>query len=90
VLGNTIAGVLVATFAGIRTLNPGERSVLSWINVSLGGLIGLSAWMFGYASNDLRMWSSVVTGALIALLASWSASTTTVYRRPGQASEGWR
>jgi hypothetical protein len=79
VWSNTATGVLVAIFAGIRAMRPAQRVALSWINVSLGGVIGLSAWMFDYASNDLRMWSSVVTGVLIAVLASWSASTTAVY-----------
>jgi hypothetical protein len=80
VWSNAIAGSLAALFAGIRIRSPGRRSGLSWINVCLGGLIGLSPWIFDYAADDLRMWNSVVAGALMAMLASWSASTTAVYR----------
>jgi len=48
---------------------------MRWVNYGqliLGFWILLAPWILGYASLSPALWSSVVSGVLISLLAFWS------------------
>lgn len=69
-----IAGFLIALFAAIRLAKPIHTAGLSWMNALLGIYVFISPWLFGYFGA--RFMNSLVVGAVVFLLAIWSATST--------------
>jgi len=54
-----------------------------WISAVLGIWLAASPWILGFETVQWAMWSHVVLGALITLLAAWRSWDT----RPGQTQK---
>jgi hypothetical protein len=46
-----------------------------WTNVVLGAWLVVSPWLLGFAALQAAMWTAVVLGLAIALLALWALGT---------------
>ncbi|MDZ4225747.1 MAG: SPW repeat protein [Candidatus Andersenbacteria bacterium] len=72
-----IVGVLVILLAGMRALGEGYRSAWpSWVNLVLGLWMIVAPFIIGYAGVMAVLWNSIIVGALIVILAAWSALST--------------
>jgi hypothetical protein len=74
-------GATIMTLGMARLVSPGELPFLSWTNFILGACILLSPWMFRFDSNRARMWTNVVAGGIVMLLAAVSARITLLMRQ---------
>lgn len=81
VLVSLTVGAAIMTLGMARFVAPGELPFLSWTNSVLGACILLSPWMFFFDSNQARMWTDVVAGGGVMLLAAVSATMTLVMRQ---------
>jgi len=76
---NVISGVIVTVFAAIHAWRSPSKSWLAWVS----GLIGLwalaSPWLLGFAHSGAFMWSNVIAGLVIVVLAVWSAIASESY-----------
>ena len=45
-----------------------------WLTAAIGVWVFISPWVLGAASNARILWSSLVVGALLVILALWSSS----------------
>ena len=52
-----------------------------WISGLLGLLLGLSPFVFGYAGHAIALWTSIVLGALVILIAIIGQSSTAMDKR---------
>lgn len=57
--------VLLTSQLGIARQQPWEE----WVNLSLGVLLMASPWLFGYYAVTVALFSAVVAGAVLALMA---------------------
>ncbi len=64
VIGGTVI-TLVAVAAFLRVLEWEE-----WTNVVAGGCVAIAPWVFGFAPVGAAMWTHLILGALVALLAA--------------------
>jgi cyanate permease len=78
---SVIVGAVVVLFAALRSSKPARRPGLSGMNLVLGGWIAISPWVHGYATDETRLWNSLVVGVAIAVLALWSTTATASARR---------
>ena len=77
IAGLLIAGVALTTFFAFDLWE-------EWLNVAIGAWAAISPWVLGFAGSAYAMWSHVVIGVLVALLAGielWRQ-----YDRPQTAS----
>jgi formate hydrogenlyase subunit 3/multisubunit Na+/H+ antiporter MnhD subunit len=42
---------------------------MSWLTLILGLFLGVAPWLLGYSDNSTALWTSVVLGTIIALVA---------------------
>ena len=74
-------GATIMMLGMARLVSPEELPLLSWTNFVLGACMLLSPWMFRFESNGPRMWTDVVAGGVIMLLAAVSARMTLLMRQ---------
>ena len=74
-------GATIMMLGMARLVSPDELPLLSWTNFVLGACMLLSPWMFCFESNGPRMWTDVVAGGVIMLLAAVSARMTLLMRQ---------
>jgi len=80
VWNNAIAGLLIAVFAEIRFFRPHRAAGLSWANLLLGAWTAISPWLYAFSAEPTRLWSNLIVGIAVAVLAAWSARATAVER----------
>lgn len=76
-----VVGGTLMTFGMMRLLSPDELPVLSWLNFALGTFVLISPWLFRFSSDEARMWSDVALGAVVIMLAAFSARATLLMRK---------
>lgn len=76
-----VVGAAILMFGIARLVSPEEFPFLSWTNFVLGACMFLSPWMFDFESHGTRMWTEVVAGGVIMLLAAVSARMTLLMRQ---------
>lgn len=47
----------------------GKGSIMTWLILILGLFLGVAPWLLGYSDDSTAMWSSVIPGAVVALVA---------------------
>lgn len=81
VWNDVIVGILVLIFAGIRISGAYQAAWLSWINFVLGIWMIVAPFVFGYAGiSAAALWNDIIVGAIILVLAAWSALATQASR----------
>lgn len=81
---SVIVGVAVLVMAAIRAFNPDVREGLSWANLILGLWMIVSPYVLGYANVNNAQTNSLITGAIILILAAFSAyETNEAHREQG-------
>lgn len=70
-------GIIVGVLALIRALAPLQAVWLSWINLIAGIWLIIAPFALGYANTTPR-WNDIILGIIVAALAVWSASATSV------------
>jgi hypothetical protein len=73
VWNSVIVGIIVVVLAAIRVFGAYQATWLSWVNCVLGLWMIASPWIFNYTANQTRLWNSVITGVIVAILGAWSA-----------------
>ena len=74
---NVILGIAIAVLAAIRVGGAYRAAWLSWINLVLGLWVIVSPWVLQFpASQTQAFWNNVIIGAIVAILAIWSALAT--------------
>lgn len=82
---HVIVGVAVLVLAAIRAFNPDRRESISWVNVILGLWMIVSPYLLGYANVSSARTNSLITGAVILILAAFSAyETSEAHREQGE------
>jgi hypothetical protein len=80
-LWNSVAvGALIAVLATNRAFFPRVSTGLGWANLLLALWTIASPWIYGYTANSRSLWGNVVLGVVMAALATWGASASTVER----------
>lgn len=72
-----IAGALILVFSGIRLLSR-HTPVLSWGSAIVGAWVVMSPWVFNYLTAGFRTWNYVIAGALVAVIAVLSLTSSAV------------
>lgn len=69
-----IVGVViaVAAIAALVAFHVWEE----WVNVALAVWLIVSPFVLGYASHTTVLWNQIIVGALVGILALWTALTT--------------
>ena len=73
-----LIGGVVAILSGVRALGGYRPSWPSWVNAILGLWVLTSPWILGRVAYPDMLWNAVITGAVIIMLAIWSALATDV------------
>ncbi|HEY3852275.1 MAG TPA: SPW repeat protein, partial [Steroidobacteraceae bacterium] len=81
VVGSVIVGAVIALLAAIRLASLHNSMGLSGINLVLALWTMAAPWVCGYAGNAGGTANNVIVGAVIAVLAVWSASATVADER---------
>jgi SPW repeat len=68
-VGVIIAVAAAAAFIAFHTWE-------EWVNVVLGAWLIVSPFALDYASHATILWNQLIVGALVAILALWTALTT--------------
>jgi hypothetical protein len=76
---SVIVGVAVILLAAASALTDSETAVkaMDWINATLGLWLVLSPFILGYATVTAALWTSIVAGVLILVLAAMASRTAT-------------
>ncbi|MFA5925830.1 MAG: SPW repeat protein [Parcubacteria group bacterium] len=74
-----VFGIIIAILALIRVSAPEEAPWVSWINMIFGIWILLSPFFLGYI-GVAALWNNIILGVIVAVLAAWSASSSTIQR----------
>lgn len=69
-----VVGVIVVVAAGAALIT--FQKWEEWLKAALGAWLVLSPWVLTYGAFKTAMWNHVVVGALVLILAIWSATTT--------------
>ncbi|HVY82504.1 MAG TPA: SPW repeat protein [Steroidobacteraceae bacterium] len=69
---NLIVGGCVVVLATMRLVFVREARAFRIAHLLLGVWIALSPWIFAYTEDRMYFWNSIGSGALIAVLATWS------------------
>lgn len=79
-----IVGIAVLVLAAIRAFDPDEREGISWMNVILGLWMIVAPYLLGYANVNSARTNSLIAGAVILILAAFSAyETNEAHREQG-------
>jgi len=72
-----IVGILLIALGGWAALykDVNTDKVLDWINVVLGLWLIASPFVLGYSTMAAALWSSIITGLVVIVLAGWAAFT---------------
>jgi hypothetical protein len=74
---SVIVGVAVLLLAGSREMGDGYKVAWpSWVNAILGLWLIASPFIIGYSFLQTALWNHVIAGALVVVLATWSALAT--------------
>jgi len=73
---NWIFAVIIGFFALCRTFGAYAQSWLSWLNLLMGIWVLISPWVLMGRPTNAMIWNNVITGAVIIILAGWSALAT--------------
>jgi hypothetical protein len=65
--GIIIAGLALAAIFAYESLE-------EWVAAAIGVWVFISPWVLGAASDARILWSSLIVGALLVILALWSSS----------------
>jgi hypothetical protein len=65
-------GGCVVMLAVMRIVFVREAGIFRWAHLLLGLWMIASPWVFEYVGEEAAFWNSAVSGALIAVLATWS------------------
>ena len=68
VLGVVIGAIALFRFSGAYT-----QAWLSWVNLVLGAWVFISPFVLGFTSNQVALWDNLIFGAVVFVLAGWSA-----------------
>jgi hypothetical protein len=71
-----VVGIIVLVLAWIRAAKPERHVGLSWVNLLLGIWLIVSPFALTYATFARATWNDVVLGAVVVILAIWSAVAT--------------
>jgi hypothetical protein len=63
--------IAVAAFAALVAFQRWEE----WLKAALGAWLIISPWVISYGDFRTAMWNHIVVGALVLILAIWSATT---------------
>jgi len=63
--------IAVAAFAALVAFQKWEE----WLKAVLGAWLIISPWVISYGGHQTAMWNHIVVGALVLILAIWSATT---------------
>lgn len=74
-----VSGVIIVAIGLARTLRPHTGAGWSWVSFIVGLWVVITPWVYGYSFNVPAVWSDVIVGLLVALLALLS---TLAGRRP--------
>lgn len=66
------AGIAVAALAALIAFQKWEE----WVNALLGAWLIASPYVLGFAAQTPLAWNNFIVGALVAVLAIWTAMTT--------------
>lgn len=66
-----IGGFVVAVLSVLALANFQEWE--EWLNAAVGVWLVLAPWILGFTALTAALWSTVVLGALICLVAGWKA-----------------
>lgn len=84
---HVIVGAIVLVLAAVRAFDPDHRASISWVNALLGLWMIVSPFVLGYADVNDAQTNALVTGAIILVLAAFSAYETNEAHRE-EASRG--
>jgi hypothetical protein len=68
-----VVGVIIAVAAYAALVN--FQKWEEWLNAVLGAWLIISPWVLNYGGLRTAMWNHIVVGALVLVLAIWSATT---------------
>jgi SPW repeat len=68
-----VVGVIIAVAAAAALI--AFQKWEEWLNAVLGAWLIVSPWVLGYTATTAAMWNHIVVGALVLILAIWSATT---------------
>lgn len=71
-----ILGVGIGIVALIRVGMPLRYEMLSWLNALLGIWLIIAPFALGYSDLAEPLWNDIIVGAIVLVLAVWSAVTT--------------
>jgi hypothetical protein len=72
-VNNIALGIVIGLISLFRVFNPRVGSGLSWLNALFGIWVVVSPWVVGFSRTQTAMVNNVVTGAVVVVLAVWSA-----------------
>jgi hypothetical protein len=72
VWNQVVVGGCVVMLATMRMIFIREAGIFRWAHLLLGLWMMASPWIFDYVGEEAAFWNSSVTGALLAVLATWS------------------
>src|SRR5262249_45032923 len=76
-----IVGIVVLILAWARAARPERNVGLSWLNLLLGLWVIVSPFALTYSAFLRVTWNDLVVGAIVVILAIWSALSTPVRSR---------
>jgi hypothetical protein len=80
-LWNSVAvGALIAVLATNRTFFPRVSTGLGWANLLLALWTIASPWIYGYTANSRALGENAILGVVMAGLAIWGTTASTVER----------
>lgn len=87
---HVIVGAVVLVLAAVRAFDPDSRASISWINAVLGLWMIVSPFVLGYADVNDAQTNALVTGAIILVLAAFSAyETNEAHREEGGTNRSY-
>lgn len=66
-----VFGIIVAALALLAIF--AYQKWEEWVNAAIGVWVFISPWVLGAATNASILWNSLIVGALLVILALWSA-----------------
>jgi hypothetical protein len=73
---SVIIGLLIVVFAAFRVARTGSSYGWSGLNALLGLWTVLTPFIFDFRSDPRYVWSSIIVGAAVIVLAAWSGNVT--------------
>lgn len=64
-----VSGAIIVSIGLIRSLHPRTNPSWSWVSFIVGLWVVITPWVYGYTFNVPAVWSDVIVGLSVALLA---------------------